>query len=72
MHASSHRAADPFGMLVDPQAVIRALEGSQRLECLNRRVCRPLDRMPPPKPGTPERDAYDRAAERAPDLSVEE
>jgi hypothetical protein len=46
MHALSH-AADPFGMLIDPAAIQRALEGSQRLECLNRRICRPLDRVMP-------------------------
>jgi hypothetical protein len=67
MHSLSRRAADPFGMLVDPQAVVLALEGSQRLECLNRRVCRPLDRVPPRKPGTPEREACDRSAERESD-----
>jgi hypothetical protein len=48
MHASSH-AANPFGMLIDPAAIQRALEGSQRLECLNRRICRPLDRTSTPK-----------------------
>jgi hypothetical protein len=60
MHASSRHAADPFGMLIDPQAIVRALEGSQRLECLNRRVCRPLDRMPVPKDG----EVSHRSAER--------
>jgi hypothetical protein len=49
MYASS-QVANPFGMLVDPDAITRALEGSQRLECLNRRVCRPLDRQMPVKP----------------------
>jgi hypothetical protein len=37
---------NPFGLLTDPEAIFRAVEASQRLDSLNRRVCRPLDRMP--------------------------
>ena len=37
-------AANPFALLMDPQAVFRAIEGSQRLERLQSRVCRPLDK----------------------------
>lgn len=48
-------AASPFDMLIDPLALQRALEGSQRLESLNRRICRPLDRNMPAKPETDER-----------------
>ncbi len=46
-----HAAASPFDQLIDPLAIQRALEGSNRLEWLNRRICRPLDR---PAPGKPE------------------
>ncbi len=62
MHASSH-AANPFGMLIDPAAVQRAIEGSQRLECLNRRICRPLDRVTPPKAEEGERAGFDASVE---------
>lgn len=62
MHASSH-AANPFGMLIDPAAIQRALEGSQRLECLNRRICRPLDRVATPKPDDAERLGADAAVD---------
>lgn len=64
MHATSH-AADPFSLLVDPQAVQRALEGSQRLECLNRRICRPLDRTVVPKPAGEDSANYDAAIDAA-------
>ena len=47
--AHSPAAASPFDMLIDPLALQRALEGSQRLESLNRRICRPLDRHMPGK-----------------------
>ena len=62
MHASSH-AANPFGMLIDPASILRALEGSQRLEGLNRRICRPLDRVTPPKSDEGDRAGADAANE---------
>jgi hypothetical protein len=43
MHAVS-QVANPFALLTDPEAIFRAVEASPRLESLNRRVCRPLDR----------------------------
>ncbi len=41
---SLHLSANPFALLLDPQAVIAQIEASQRLERLDRRVCRPLDK----------------------------
>lgn len=38
------QAANPFALLIDPQAIFRAVEASAHLEALARRVCRPLDR----------------------------
>ena len=43
MHAIP-QIANPFALLTDPEAIFRALEASPRLESLNRRICRPLDR----------------------------
>ncbi|MEK8028090.1 hypothetical protein [Pseudaquabacterium rugosum] len=34
----------PFAMMLDPQAVMARVESSERLDRLQRRVCRPLDR----------------------------
>ena len=31
-------------LMLDPQAVIAQIERSERLECLQRRICRPLDK----------------------------
>lgn len=50
MHATT-LSANPFGLLTDPQAILDAMERSPRLESLNRRICRPLDRPAPVKPG---------------------
>jgi hypothetical protein len=49
MHASSH-AANPFDMLINPQAILDAIEHSTRLQSLERKICRPLDKAAAPKP----------------------
>jgi hypothetical protein len=36
--------ANPFALMMSPEEVIKAVEGSQRLSSLTRHVCRPLDR----------------------------
>lgn len=54
MHAVP-QITNPFALLTDPEAIFRAVEASPRLESLNRRVCRPLDRA--------QRDANGEAAE---------
>lgn len=38
------RHINPFALMIDPQAVLAQIEGSGRLERLQRRVCRPLDK----------------------------
>jgi hypothetical protein len=38
---------NPFMLLVHPEAVLAAIEKSERLERLNRHLCRPLDRPTP-------------------------
>ena len=39
-------AANPFALLTNPESIFQAVEASQRLDALNRRICRPLDRAP--------------------------
>ena len=38
---------NPFAMMLDPQAVLARIECSERLERLQRRICRPLDKILP-------------------------
>lgn len=38
------RAANPFDLMLDPQAVLARMAHSERLALLQRRICRPLDR----------------------------
>jgi hypothetical protein len=43
MELLSH-AANPFALMLDPAAVVRAMEQSDRLARLHSRICRPLDK----------------------------
>jgi hypothetical protein len=38
------RNVNPFALMIDPQAILAQIECSDRLERLQRRVCRPLDK----------------------------
>jgi hypothetical protein len=38
------RNTNPFALMIDPQAVLAQIASSGRLEGLERRVCRPLDK----------------------------
>ncbi len=38
---------NPFALMLDPQAVLARIECSERLERLQRRICRPLDKILP-------------------------
>jgi hypothetical protein len=68
MHAqptATSLSADPFALMMNPQAVLEAMAGSTRLARLQRRVYRPLD-----KPLIPHRNAelaaYDSAIDSDP------
>lgn len=64
--------ADPFAMLVRPEAVLQAIEQSGRLGALASRVCRPLDKpLIPKRDGDGARgldDGGDGSAEEQPDV----
>ena len=46
---SIHSRLNPFVLMLDPEAVISAMEGSTTLRGLRQRVCRPLDKPLIPK-----------------------
>ena len=58
--------SDPFALMMDPEAVFQAMERSDRLGGLKRRICRPLDKPLIPK-ADDEADAFDQAVDAAPD-----
>ena len=43
MEQSSSLLTNPFALMLDPEAVLRAVENSEKLSSLQSRVCRPLD-----------------------------
>ena len=49
----SQLVSNPFSLLMNPQAVLDAMEKSERLGQLASRICRPLDKIPG---ATPEAD----------------
>jgi hypothetical protein len=66
--STSIHAANPFDMLINPQAILDAIEHSTRLQSLERKICRPLDRLSPPKPAQGDGAAFDASVDRAGDL----
>jgi hypothetical protein len=50
---------NPFELMMNPQAVLTAIEGSQRLEGLQRRIYRPLDKPLIAKKAAPDTAAND-------------
>ncbi|MGA0610868.1 hypothetical protein [Caldimonas sp. KR1-144] len=49
--------SDPFALMMNPEAVLRAVECSDRLARLQRRICRPLDKPLPLRGAAAEFDA---------------
>jgi hypothetical protein len=59
--------ANPFALMMDPQAVLEAMERSERLNRLQSRVCRPLDKPLIPLVSS-EGQAFDQEVDAAPDI----
>ena len=59
---NSPLASNPFALMMNPAEVIQAMERSDRLGRLQRRICKPLDK--PVIPRAPdELSAYDHAVD---------
>jgi hypothetical protein len=57
--------ANPFALMMTPEAVFAAIERSERLSRLKSRICRPLDGPRPPQPPAAEVRAFDAAVDAA-------
>ncbi len=57
---------NPFVMMLDPEAVISAMEGSKNLRGLRQRICRPLD-----KPLIPKTHSVDRVIQQKFDAVID-
>lgn len=62
--------ANPFALMMDPQAVIEAMERSERLNRLQSRICRPLDKPLIPLVGEAA-NAFDQEVDAAPDIEAD-
>ncbi|MEO8296641.1 MAG: hypothetical protein ABI574_02435 [Burkholderiales bacterium] len=58
---------DPFAMMMNPEAVLQAIDRSERLARLHSRICRPLDKPLISRVGAAARD-FDHAIDDEPDL----
>jgi hypothetical protein len=63
MHATT--LANPFVMMTDPETILLAVERSERLNLLSRKVYRPLDRPLIPKVGAKELAEFDNEIDSA-------
>ncbi|WP_374318556.1 hypothetical protein [Aquabacterium sp.] len=61
---------NPFALMMDPEAVLQAIERSDRLNRLQSRVCRPLDKPLIPHVSA-DIDAFDHEVDDAPDIEPE-
>lgn len=63
--------ANPFALMMDPEAVLRAVEQSPRLSRLRRRICRPLDKplLPHAEDGSPVE--FDRTIDASPEVAAD-
>ena len=64
--------ANPFVMMTSPETVLQAVERSERLNRLSRRVYRPLDRPLIPKVGQKDMAEFDREIDDAADEAFDD
>jgi hypothetical protein len=69
MHATT--LANPFVMMTDPETILLAVERSERLSRLSRKVYRPLDKPLIPKVGAKDLSAFDAAIDEEADDDIE-
>ncbi len=62
--------SNPFVMMTDPETILLAVERSERLNRLNRKVYRPLDRPLIPKVGAKDQADFDNEIDSAIDEEV--
>ena len=62
--------SNPFVMMTDPETILLAVERSERLNRLSRKVYRPLDRPLIPKVGAKDLAAFDDEIDSAIDEDV--
>ncbi len=62
--------ANPFALMMDPQSVLEAMERSERLNRLQSRICRPLDKPLIPLVNADAQASFDQEVDAAPDVDL--
>jgi hypothetical protein len=63
--------SNPFALMMDPQAVLEAMGSSERLNRLQSRICRPLDKPLIPLINNEGQD-FDKEIDASPDIELPE
>ena len=61
--------SNPFALMMNPDDVLQAMQHSERLSRLSRRICKPLDKPLVPKAGA-EVDAFDHEVDDSEDVAA--
>jgi len=69
--AQPELTANPFALMMTPEAVFAAIERSERLGRLKSRICRPLDGPRATVDSNDDVQAFDQAVEAAPEPALE-
>jgi hypothetical protein len=69
--AHHNLTANPFALMMTPEAVFAAIERSERLGRLKSRICRPLDGPKAVVESNAELQAFDQAVEATPEPALE-
>ncbi|TDM06943.1 MAG: hypothetical protein C4K60_18805 [Ideonella sp. MAG2] len=67
---SAFARPNPFMMMTNPEVILQAVEHSERLSGLQRRICRPLDKPLIPKVRAVGVADYDSAIDDEPELDL--
>jgi hypothetical protein len=70
MDESTTHVANPFALMLNPADVIAAVESSERLGRLQRRICKPLDKPTIPHEAGEETLTFDQAVDATEDPEV--
>jgi hypothetical protein len=68
--ANTNSVANPFALMLDPDAVMQAVERLERVP-LKRHICRPLDRPLIPTKGEGQSGEFDREVDMSDDIALE-
>ena len=64
--------SNPFALMMNPDDVLQAMQHSDRLSRLSRRICKPLDKPMIPKGGTEQQAAFDHEVDDSEEIASDD